>query len=85
MREPVLREFRDPDGMLVAAVTRNSYGCLVLNTARLRVVDVDAPAAKRSSFLAGLFGFRRPPKNPLPDFEQGVRRDVDQWLAHHPD
>ena len=41
LREPVLRELQD------AVITRNSYGCQVLNTARAMFVDVDiaAPSA----------------------------------------
>jgi hypothetical protein len=85
MREEVLKEFRAPDGTLTAAVTRNSYGCLVLNTATLMFVDVDAPQAKESGFLAGLFGFRRPDKSRQgSDFEAGLRESVNRWLASHP-
>jgi hypothetical protein len=58
MREEVLREFRAPSGDLAAAVTRNSYGCQVLNTAGFMFVDVDHPAkpATLGGFLAKLFG-----------------------------
>jgi hypothetical protein len=54
--EPVIREF---DG---AAVTRNSYGALVLNADRLMFVDVDgkhaqhAQPASGGGFLSSLFG-----------------------------
>ncbi|HMP82840.1 MAG TPA: hypothetical protein PKA41_09085 [Verrucomicrobiota bacterium] len=86
MREEVLREFRKADGTLRAAVTRNSYGCLVLNTADLMFVDVDAPEAKESSFLAGLFGFRKPDKGRTPDaFLNGVAAKVEDWLKRQPD
>jgi len=54
MREPVLREFKDATGNMIAAITRNSHGCLVLNTARAMFVDVDLPEPKSSS--GGLFG-----------------------------
>jgi len=85
MREEVLREFRSNNGTLRAAVTRNSYGCLVLNTADLMFVDVDAPEAKESSFLAGLFGFRRPDKSRSPDeFMNGVMARVQDWLNRQP-
>ncbi len=46
MREPVLREVKKDNGELAAVVTRNSYGCLVLNTARVMFVDVDLPELK---------------------------------------
>ena len=85
MREEVLREFRSTDGALDAAVTRNSYGCLVLNTARMMFVDVDAPEAKQSGFLAGLFGFRKPKARRPEEFTEGVMARVEQWLARRPD
>jgi hypothetical protein len=42
-REPMLREIKNDAGKVAAVVTRNSYGCLVLNTARVMFVDVDLP------------------------------------------
>ena len=59
LREPVLREFPGSDGSPAAVVTRNSYGCLVLNTARALFVDVDLPDAPSPSgggLIARLFG-----------------------------
>ena len=41
LREPVLREIRDASGNTAAVITRNSYGCQILNTARAMFVDVD--------------------------------------------
>ena len=42
MREPILREIRDTAGGIAAFITRNSYGCDILNTARVMFIDVDA-------------------------------------------
>lgn len=85
MREEVLREFRAEDGTRHAAITRNSYGCLVLNTTDLMFVDVDAPEAKESSFLAGLFGFRKPAKERQPDeFLNQVMARVNDWVSRWP-
>jgi hypothetical protein len=67
MREPVLREFRDADGKLTAALTRNGYGSVVLNTARLMFVDIDLEEAKKSgagSWFKGLFGRGTEPPKP---------------------
>ena len=53
---------------MTAAIARNSYGCLVLNTAQIMFVDVDAPEPKSSGgFFAGLFGKKKPApvENPL--------------------
>jgi hypothetical protein len=43
-REEIVREITGADGGVVATITRNSYGSLVLNTARLMFIDVDVPA-----------------------------------------
>ena len=41
LREEIIREFKEDAGVPRAVITRNAYGCLVLNTARLLFVDVD--------------------------------------------
>jgi hypothetical protein len=41
LREEIIREFCDNGGTPRALITRNAYGCLVLNTAKLLFVDVD--------------------------------------------
>ncbi|MCB1126208.1 MAG: hypothetical protein KDM81_06915 [Verrucomicrobiae bacterium] len=64
MREPVLREFRDDQGELTAALTRNGYGCVVLNTARLMFVDIDLEenlTASIGRWFKSLFGERKAP------------------------
>jgi hypothetical protein len=42
LREEIIEEFRDESGV-IAAITRNSYGSLILNTSRVMFVDVDRP------------------------------------------
>src|SRR5262245_40425429 len=46
-REQILQEVRNLSGEVVAIVTRNSYGCQVLNTARVMFIDVDLPEPQR--------------------------------------
>jgi hypothetical protein len=83
--EEVLREFRAPEGTLRAAISRNRYGCLVLNTADLMFVDVDAPEAKESGWLAGLFGFRKPDHTRDPDaFMNTLMARVNDWVGRWP-
>jgi len=83
--EEVVREFRAPEGTLRAAITRNSYGCLVLNTADLVFVDVDAPEARESGWLAGLFGFRKPDHTRDPDaFMNTLMTRVNDWVGRWP-
>ena len=42
--EQVMQEIKNEAGEISAVVTRNSHGCLVLNTARVMFVDIDLPA-----------------------------------------
>lgn len=65
LREPVLRELRNAAGELEAAVTRNSYGCEVLNTSGALFVDIDLPEPKKGGGLFGsLFGKHAEPEDP---------------------
>jgi hypothetical protein len=45
VREEVLQQSLDASGQVAWAITRNAYGCEVLNTARMVFVDVDHPDA----------------------------------------
>ena len=81
-REQVLRELRNQSGELVALVTRNSYGCLVLNTARVMFIDVDLPEPqRRGGLLSRLFG---KPELPLPtNPHEAVLAKADTWTRNH--
>jgi hypothetical protein len=82
--EEVLREFRTPEGTLRAAVTRNSYGCLVLNTADMMFVDVDTPNPKASGWFARFFGVRREERERQANiFCNSVLSRVDDWVRSH--
>lgn len=43
VREPIVEEIAGAAGDTVAFVSRNHYGCLVLNTAKALFIDVDVP------------------------------------------
>src|SRR5258706_5178155 len=79
--EPIVREFLDSTGATRAAVTRNAYGALVLNTRDMMFIDIDreeahppAPAAQAvqdvadllTSGLRSLFGGKSAPPPPPP-------------------
>jgi hypothetical protein len=76
LREPVLREFKDAAGERLAVITRNYYGCQVLNTAQIMFVDVDLPEPPgQPSGLGNLFkslfgGGKTSPPPAKPDSEQ---------------
>ena len=81
-REPVLEEIKNAAGELLAVVTRNSYGCRVLNTARVMFVDVDLPEPKPSGgFWQRLFGKPEPPA-PVAQQDETIRK-AEAWVRDH--
>lgn len=82
LREPVLQEIKNDSGETIAVITRNSCGCLVLNTARVMFVDVDLPAPRRPGLLARLFGKTAA----TPSVSENVAlAKVEDWTRNHPD
>ena len=86
IREEVVREIASGDGGPAAVITRNSFGCLVLNTARVLFVDVDLPparlAASAGGWLARLLGRRGQGSNDGAE-AQALER-LDAWVRAHP-
>ncbi len=83
-REQVLQEFKSDTGEVSAVVTRNSYGCKVLNTARVMFVDIDLPEPKGpGSFFKRLFG------KPVPDTHSNPQKaamtKVENWTRSNPE
>jgi hypothetical protein len=60
LREQILEELRDRGGRLEALLTRNAYGSVVLNTAQVLFVDVDARWPSLGQRIARAFGSRKP-------------------------
>ena len=82
-REQVLREIHNPAGELAAVITRNSYGCQVLNTARLMFVDIDLPEPKPSGgFFKRLFG--KPDLAPTVSPEREALVRIEHWTRSNP-
>lgn len=81
-REQILREIKNDAGEVLALITRNSYGCQVLNTSRVMFVDVDLPEAKSSGgFLKRLFGRAEPPP---PDNRQNeALARIESWTRNN--
>lgn len=83
-REEVLQEIRNASGEISAIVTRNSYACTVLNTARVMFVDIDLPEPKPTGgFLKRLFGSPAPksPGNP----QGAALAKIENWTRRNPD
>ncbi|HSD10260.1 MAG TPA: hypothetical protein VLF14_04700 [Candidatus Binatia bacterium] len=86
MREEVVRELASGDGGLSAVVTRNSFGCLVLNTARVMFVDVDLPRSRglpAGGWLARLLG--RSEQGASDGAEAQALARLDAWVRAHPE
>jgi len=83
-REQVLQESKNDAGEISVVVTRNSYGCLVLNTARVMFVDIDLPEPKRSG---GLFKrlFGKPDLTPPVNHQEVAMTKIENWTSNHPE
>ena len=82
LREEVLRQLGDGAADGDAVVTRNSFGCLVLNTARVMFVDVDLPPAGVTSpvgLLKRLVGRKTEADDPA---AQALAR-LESWVGAH--
>jgi hypothetical protein len=82
LRESVLRELKNGAGEVAGVVTRNAYGSLVLNTARVMFVDVDLPEPKPAGgFFKRLFGG---PQIPSADpAENDALAKAERWVHGH--
>jgi hypothetical protein len=84
VREEVVEEITGADGDAAAALTRNSYGSLVLNTRDLVFIDIDLPQETSGGGLVGalkgLFG-----KSEADDPASRIRRRVAAQTATRPD
>jgi len=86
LREEVMNMVCGGDGEVIAVVTRNLYGSVVLNAERVMFVDIDFPpvgageAAKH--YFARLLG--RAKTIPEAEREAKARAGVEQFVAAHP-
>ena len=83
LREEVLNKVDDGQGKIIAVVTRNSYGSLVLNAERAMFVDIDFPPVTTGEatkhFFARIFG--RAKVSPEAKREEKARKDVEHFMA----
>ncbi len=86
LREPVLQEFRNDQGEQTAVVSRNSYGCQVLNTTGAMFIDVDLPEEKVGC-LGGILGKRARAKAAAlrEQHEKDELARLGQWLVQNGD
>ncbi len=82
-REQVMQEIKNGAGQTAAVVTRNSYGCLVLNTARVMFVDIDLPEPKPAGLFKRLFG--KPDRTPAANDQSAAMAKIEAWTRDHPE
>jgi hypothetical protein len=76
-REEIVQELHDAAGEMMALITRNVYGALVLNTRDLMFIDVDFPPRRELGMLGRLFGKAAPADGE----EDAVVSRVQQWCS----
>jgi hypothetical protein len=79
-REEILQEIKTDTGETFAVITRNSYGCEVLNTARVMFVDIDLPEAKGPGLFGKLFGKASAAVSP----EADSLAKIESWTKTQP-
>ena len=88
IREELIHEQNDDNGNLIAAITRNRYGALVLNAANMLIADVDLPpVAKQGLFkrIFSAFANRDGQKSPANQNRDNCRRRFHDFQREHPD
>lgn len=91
LREEIIQTFGNEDEP-DAVITRNAYGCLVLNTARVFFADVDDPAKKQGSnplkplvkLLGGWFGASNVAEDILDEGSNSVPKRMEKLVAASP-
>jgi hypothetical protein len=86
LREPILEQVRSASGEQIGVISRNAYGCDVLNTKSVLFCDIDfdenQKSAGPSGVLASLFGRKR---DPADSPEQKAMAKVRDWVRAHAD
>lgn len=73
-REEIIEEIHDKQDTLIATLTRNSYGALVLNAQHLMFIDVDLPERRPPSMLVRVIDrlFGRQAEDPAEQLQKKV-------------
>ena len=83
LREEAVEKFVDSQGELVAAVTRNAYGSLVLCTDQVMFMDLDFPPASLGESVRYFFAkmFNKTALSPDARRESEVTQRLEQFLT----
>ena len=80
LREEIVSQIEGPTRGVIGIVTRNSYGCEVLNTAGVMFVDIDLPKQGLGNVLGRLVGGLLGRKTADPEAEVLAR--LDEWMRN---
>lgn len=81
LREEISQVIRDDNGKEIAIVTRNLYGALVLNAARVMFIDIDFPEEDAATTIGNQF--RKMFGNRAASPEQMVLEHIGAWWEQH--
>lgn len=86
LREETVETFTNSQGELAAAVTRNSYGCLVLNVDQVMFIDLDFPPTSLGESIGYFFArmFNKAAVHPEARREADVTKRLEPILGVHP-
>jgi len=82
LREETIEKFTNAQGELVAAVTRNAYGSLILNTDQIMFIDLDFPPVSFGESIRYFFArmFNKTALSPDAQRECEVKERLEQFL-----
>ena len=83
IREELLESFTDDTDTTYAAITRNRYGSLILNTSAVFFADIDLPSPPKLGFWKRLFGESAAERKQRA--QTLCRQRLEQFSTEHPD
>lgn len=85
LREETVEKFTNSQGDVVAAVTRNAYGCLVLNADQMMFIDIDFPSVSFGESVRHLFArlFNKLAVPPVVRRESEARERLEEFLGNN--
>ena len=86
LREETVEKITGAEGQVVAVVTRNAHGCLILNTAQVMFIDLDFPPVSLGESIGHFFAkmFNKSAPSPVSRRVSAVTGRLERFLGDHP-
>jgi hypothetical protein len=86
LREDVKQRFTSGEGELIAAITQNAYGSLVLSTARVMFIDLDFPPIGSGEQMRHFVTkwFNKAARSPDAEREHDARQKLERFVNDNP-